>query len=124
MGEKTITQKDMKQKFKIDDIVKYNGNIYQIVGLKMNKQNLIYDVKCLKNNFPDEPVVSSIGSCAQDKMELVDFNEPTEKQQWIEKACDWLENNASNYIIEHPFSPNVDFEEDKMIEDFKKDMEG
>lgn len=71
----------MKQKFKIDYIVKYNGNIYQIVGLKMGKQSLIYDVKCLKNNFPDEPVSSSIGSCAEDKMELVDFNEPTEKQQ-------------------------------------------
>lgn len=113
----------MEQKFKIDDIVKYNGNIYQIVGLKMNKQNLIYDVKCLKNNFPDEPVASSIGSCAQDKMELVDFNEPTEKQQWIEKVCKWLGINASNYIIEHPFSSDVDFEEDKMVEDFKKYME-
>lgn len=85
----------MEQKFKIDDIVKYNGNIYQIVGLRMEKQSLIYDVKCLKNNFPDEPVSSSIGSCAEDKMELVDFNEPTEKQQWIEKACDWPEKQGS-----------------------------
>ena len=67
----------MKQKFKIDDVVKYNGNIYQIVGIKMGKQSHIYDVKCLKNNFPDEPVSSSIGSCAEDKMELVDFTEPT-----------------------------------------------
>ena len=39
---------------------------------------------------------------------------------FIEKACDWLKNNASNYIIEHPFSSDVDFEEDKMIEDFEE----
>ena len=42
----------------------------------------------------------------------------------IEKACEWLENNASNYIIEHPFSSDVDFEEDKMVEDFKNYMKG
>lgn len=46
------------------------------------------------------------------------------KDAFIEKACDWLEDNASNYIIEHPFSSDVDFEEDKMIEDFKKYMKG
>ena len=80
----------MKLKFKIDDIVKYNGNIYQIVGFHESKESYIYDVKCLKNNFPDEPVSISIGSCAEDKMELVDFNELSEKQQWIEKACEWL----------------------------------
>ena len=43
---------------------------------------------------------------------------------FIKKACEWLKDNASNYIIEHPFSSNVDFEEDKMIEDFKKYMKG
>ena len=108
----------MKQKFKIDDIVKYNGNIYQIVGLKMNKQNLIYDVKCLKNNFPDEPVSSAICSCVECKMKLVDFNEPTEKQKWIEKACDWLESvNLDFYQIrEGVFSR-------QFVEDFKKYME-
>lgn len=110
MEEKTIAKEDMKQKFQIDDIVKYNGNIYQIVGIEMGKQGHIYDVKCLKNNFPDEPVSSSIGSCAQDKMELVDFNEPTEKQKWIEKA--------TSYIQQH-WIWNT-----KMIEDFKKYMEG
>lgn len=45
------------------------------------------------------------------------------KDAFIEKACGWLENNASNYIIEHPFGSDVDFEEDKMVEDFKKYME-
>lgn len=106
----------MKQKFKIDDIVKYNGNIYQIVGLKMGKQNLLYDVKCLKNNFPDEPVSSSIGSCAEDKMELVDFTEPTEKQKWIEKACSWLLNNIRYYAAN---ARGAEY----LIEDFKKHME-
>lgn len=43
---------------------------------------------------------------------------------FIEKACEWLKDNVSNYIIEHPFSSNVDFEENKMIEDFKKYMKG
>ena len=46
------------------------------------------------------------------------------KDAFIEKACGWLEDNASNYIIEHPFGSDVDFEEDKMIEDFKKYMRG
>lgn len=102
----------MKQKFKIDDIVKYNGNIYRIVGIKIGKQNHIYDVKCLKNNFPDEPVSSSIGSCAEDKMELVDFNEPAEKQQWIEKAIrffkPYIKDNSGGY------------ERESIFEDFKK----
>lgn len=112
-----ITKEDMKQKFKIDDIVKYKGNIYQIVGLKMNKQNFIYDVKCLKNNFPDEPVSSSIGSCAQDKMELVDFNEPTEKQKWIEQACEFIAGNmtCNGYTLQTKV---------KFIRDFKKYMKG
>ena len=111
----------MKQKFKIDDIVKYNGNIYQIVGLKMGKQSLIYDVKCLKNNFPDEPVSSSIGSCAEDKMELVDFNEPTEKQQRIKKACEWLKENAGDYVVHHWNETMLDTM--SLIEDFKMYME-
>ena len=117
MEEKAITKEDMKQKFNIDDIVKYNGNIYQIVGIEMGKQGHIYDVKCLKNNFPDEPVSSSIGSCAEDKMELVDFNEPTEKQQWIEKACSWLLNNIRYYAAN---ALGAEY----LIEDFKKHMEG
>ena len=89
----------MKQKFKIDDVVKYNGNIYQIVGIKMGKQSLIYDVKCLKNNFPDEPVSSSIGSCAEDKMELVDFTEPTYTWKPSDEqmeALDWALSLAKN----------------------------
>lgn len=43
---------------------------------------------------------------------------------FIEKACEWLKNNASNYIIEHPFSSYVYFVEDQMIEDFKKYVKG
>ncbi len=43
---------------------------------------------------------------------------------FIKKACEWLKDNASNYIIEYPFSSNVDFEENKMVEDFKKYMKG
>lgn len=114
----------MKQKFKIDDIVKYNGNIYQIVGLKMGKQSLIYDVKCLKNNSPDEPVSSAIGSCAEDKMELVDFNEPTEKQQWIEKACKWLKSNITNNPNANSvLARNGCVTLGMLIEDFKKYME-
>ena len=41
----------------------------------------------------------------------------------IRKACEWLKDNASNYIIEHLYSSIVDFKEDKMIEDFKQAME-
>jgi hypothetical protein len=109
----------MKQKFYIDDIVKYNGNIYQIVGIEMGKQGHIYDVKCLKNNFPDEPVSSSIGSCVECKMKLVDFNEPTEKQKWIEKACDWLESvNLDFYQIREGVFSRL------LVEHFKKYMEG
>lgn len=50
--------------------------------------------------------------------------EYTRTDAFIEKACEWLEDNANNYIIEHPFGSDVDFEEDKMIEDFKKYMRG
>jgi hypothetical protein len=41
----------------------------------------------------------------------------------INKACKWLEDNANNYVTEHLFGCEVDFKEDKMIEDFKKAME-
>ena len=43
------------------------------------------------------------------------------------KACEWLKENMSNYIIEHPFFPagsSVTVEEDKMVEDFRKAMKG
>ena len=43
------------------------------------------------------------------------------------KACEWLKENMGNYIIEHPFFPSgssVTIEEDKMVEDFRKAMEG
>lgn len=80
----------------------------------------IYNVKCLKNNFPDEPVSSAIGSCAEDEMKLVDFQELFDKEQWIDKACEWLRNNfrQSPYdntkVITH-FSSMED-----IIKDFKK----
>ena len=45
------------------------------------------------------------------------------KDSFIEKAYEWMKDNVSNYIIEHPFSLAVDFEENKMIEDFRKAME-
>ena len=54
------------------------------------------------------------------------INEEDEKsinEKLIDKACAWLKDNASNYVIEHPFSSDEAFEEDKMIEDFKKYME-
>lgn len=112
----------MKLKFKIDDIIRYNGNIYQITGFTLSKDNCIYDVKCLKNNFPDEPVSVAIGSCAEDKMELVDFHELSDKEQWIEKACTWLS--------EHFYDDAYEFIDDEgrwvnannLIEDFKKAM--
>lgn len=105
----------MEQKFKLGDIVRYNGNIYQIVGIQIWKQSHIYDVKCLKNNFPDEPVSSAIGSCAEDEMELVDFTEPADKQQWIDKACEWLH--------EQKEMVGVSFAED-FYDRFKKAMKG
>ena len=42
----------------------------------------------------------------------------------IEEVCKWLKDNASNYVIEHLFSCEVDFEEDKMIEDLENYMKG
>ena len=45
------------------------------------------------------------------------------REKLIDKACEWMKDNASNYIIEHPFSLAVYFEENKMIEDFRKAME-
>ena len=50
--------------------------------------------------------------------------EYTRTDAFINKACEWLKDNASNYIIEHLFSSNVSFEENKMIEDFKNYMKG
>ena len=44
----------------------------------------------------------------------------------LDKACEWLKENMSNYIIEHPFFPagsSVTVEEDKMVKDFRKAME-
>lgn len=102
----------MTQKFKVGYTIKYNGNIYRVVGVENGKQNYRYNVECLKNNFPDEPVSSSIGSCAEDKMELVEFNEPTEKQQLIEKAIRFFE----SYITDN----SGGYEREKIIEDFKK----
>lgn len=52
--------------------------------------------------------------------------EYTRTDAFIEKACEWLKENMSNYIIEHPFFPagsSVTVEEDKMVEDFRKVME-
>lgn len=50
--------------------------------------------------------------------------EYTRTDAFIEETCKWLKDNASNYVIEHLFSCEVDFEEDKMIEDFINYMKG
>ena len=46
---------------------------------------------------------------------------------FIEKACDWLADNYSKYIITNGlatiFRPTIDFDTIRMIENFKKAME-
>lgn len=60
-----------KKKFKTGDVVRYNGNVYSITSVTLTDTgHAIYNVRCLKNNFPGEPVCSSIGQVAEDKMTL------------------------------------------------------
>ena len=50
-----------------------------------------------------------------------------QKEQMIDKACDWLADNYSKYIITKGlatiFRATIDFDTIRMIEDFKKAME-
>lgn len=51
-----------------------------------------------------------------------------QKQQVVAKACDWLADNYSKYIITNGlatiFSATIDFDTIRMIKAFKKAMEG
>ena len=53
--------------------------------------------------------------------------EYTRTDAFIEKACDWLADNYSKYIITYGlatiFRPTIDFDTIRMIENFKKAME-
>lgn len=42
-----------------------------------------------------------------------------ERKEMIDEIYKWLKENAGKYIAEHPFRGDVDFEEDKMIEDLR-----
>lgn len=75
----------------------------------------------MNNKAPEKIVLQEPTKIRTEKLYDNDI-EYIRNDVFIEKACEWLENNASNYIIEHPFSSDVDFEEDKMIEDFKNYM--
>ena len=91
-------------------------------------------------NLPDKIYLQVCGDCNANDCENCKFDDLEDNVTWckdkifdkdieytrtdafVKRACEWLKNNASNYIIEHPFSSDVDFEEDKMIEDFRKYM--
>lgn len=76
------------------------------------------------NEAPEKIYIPTILAANAVRYKVYDSIEYIHTDAFIKKACEWLKDNASNYIIEHPFSYNVDFEEDKMIEDFKKYMKG
>lgn len=103
----------LRNKFRIGDVVKYNGNVYRITNIiSFGYYNTyIYDVVCLKNNFPDEPVCSSLGCGAESSMELYEFEDSGKNV--IDKACEYL-----NLHLEMNHS-----ECKKFIDDFRKAME-
>jgi hypothetical protein len=49
-----------------------------------------------------------------------DEDAKAEKQQWIDKACEWLKENASKHI----HGPAYMFYGESMIEEFKQAMKG
>lgn len=76
------------------------------------------------NEAPEKIYIPTILAANAVMYKVYDSIEYIHTDAFIKKACEWLKDNASNYIIEHPFSSNVDFEEDKMIDDFKNYMKG
>ena len=62
--------------------------------------------------------------CCMEMAQWKDEQHEKEKQQWIDKACKWLEDKADDYIEEYNgWDGGFDFHQFKMIDDFKKAME-
>lgn len=116
-------------KFKIDDFIKYNGRIYQIVGITGDRDcdSFIYDVKCLKIMPTDDEVVTRIGSCAEDLMKLVDFTDcisQKEKEKIkaydiaVEKAKECLKDGtitSTAIAVLHDIFPELSVSDDESI---------
>ena len=84
---------------------------------KEEATNKILELIDIVKDVPKNESILAIG------LDMVEWADKT----MIEKACEWLKENMGNYIIEHPFFPSgssVTVEEDKMVEDFRKTMEG
>ena len=62
----------------------------------------------------------------EDEGGIKNFVEYVRKDIFIEKACDWLADNYSKYIITNGlatiFRATIDFDTIRMIEDFKQAM--
>lgn len=46
----------------------------------------------------------------------------TTKQEFIDKACEWLRKNLKGYLYTNPYSTNVNIDE-SLFENFRKDLE-
>lgn len=107
-------------KFKVNDYIKYNGNIYRIYKITrfpciaaVETEFYTYKVICVKNNFPDEIPATCLGMAAEDDMEIAKFEELSEKEQFIYEAVEWLSQQKEMV--------GVSFTED-FYERFKKHM--
>ena len=113
-------------KFKIDDIIEYNGRIYQIDGITSGRDcdSFIYDVKCLKIMSTDDEALTGIGSCAEGLMKLVDFTDSTEKEKIkaydiaVEKAKECLKDGtvtSTVIAVLHDIFPELSLSDDESI---------
>ena len=102
-------------KFKIGDIVKYYGNIYRIEDIRFTHSDYyLYRVECVKNNFPDEPVVLDIGKCAEDRMEHFIFNDDLEKEIYeLHQSFSEIPYNDFDFIARHFFELGLNSKEEK-----------
>ena len=65
--------------------------------------------------------------CYLSAMEIAEWKDEQhaeEKQQWIEKACAWLKDNAGAYQEDlREYGEGCDYDTESLLEDFRKAME-
>ena len=81
--------------------------------MALNKCDLMSAVKFAGHNQTCYHLAMAVAQAKDEEFKA-------EKQQWIDKACEWLKENASKHI----HGPAYMFYKESMIEEFKQAMEG
>lgn len=69
-------------------------------------------------------VKKQITECAIYMAEWKDEQHAKEKQQWIEKACEWLKDNANDSYLDWYDWEKCRLNKDELLHDFREAMKG